>query len=96
MLVEIRRVSHKCAAAQVLDGPRNADNFRTAEVDAFEAVPVAGAGLDGFLELVGRHHHGDCLVDVEGVVSVLLRCEGKQGFLGVFRAASADEPPEFS
>jgi len=93
LLIKVRRVPHERASTKILNRPCDADYFRSSQIDAFEAVPVPGTRFKGFLELVGCHHHGDCLVDVEGLVGVLGRGEGEEGFFGVFGAAFADEPP---
>jgi hypothetical protein len=93
LLIEVCRVTHESTAAQVLDGPRDTDDFCSAEINASEAVQVASSCLDSFLEFVGGYHHGNGFIDVERFIGVLFGSEFTEGVLGVFNAAPADEPP---
>lgn len=78
-------------AGCLLDDPGHDGEFGAAEVDALEAVPVAGSGCLLDFEFVGVDHHGKSVFDVE--VGVVLGCELEEGGASHVELAVADEPP---
>ena len=70
LLEEVGRVAAEAVSAQILHSPAQANNLRTAQVDALEAVHVRTSGGDLAFERSSVDNHGNCLVGVEVCLAV--------------------------
>jgi hypothetical protein len=89
--IEVCRITKECRSSSRLNEPSNAYNLCATKIDAFEAIEVGGALVDGLLEVVCDLDLSQRLID-DRCWRARVR-ESLENMESVLRLALADKPP---